>query len=82
MSVRGYLSSLIPSLFLAAFLTAAPALAAPEEARQAYRDTVKAAMQQDKSVSEQDRAALDQQKVILGLSDEEAREIEQQVLAE
>ncbi len=39
-------------------------------------------MQQDKNISEQDRTALDQQKGSLGLSDDEAREIEQQVLAE
>ena len=82
MAVRGRLTSLILASFLAAFLTAAPALAAPEEAKQAYREAVMAAMRQDKSIAEQDRLALDQQKMNLGLSDEEAQDIEQQVRAE
>lgn len=82
MTVRGNLTRVVLPFFLAAFLTAAPALAAPEEAKQAYRDAVKAAMLQDKSISEQDRQALDQQKGSLGLSDDEAQEIEQQVRAE
>lgn len=82
MAVRGRLTSLILSSFLAAFLTAAPALAAPEEAKQAYREAVMAAMRRDKSIAEQDRLALDQQKMNLGLSDEEAQDIEQQVRAE
>ncbi|MGH7406801.1 MAG: hypothetical protein ACREKF_02175 [Candidatus Methylomirabilales bacterium] len=82
MSVRGHRCSGILSFFLASFLIAAPALAAPEEARQAYRDAVKAAMQSDKSISEQDRLALNQQGSVLGLSDDEAQEIEQQVRTE
>ncbi len=82
MSVRGHRCSVILSLFLASFLIAAPALAAPEEPRQAYRDAVQAAMQSDKSISEQERLALNQQKSILGLSDDEAQEIEQQIRAE
>ena len=82
MSVRGHRCSAILSFFLASFLIAAPALAAPEEARQAYRDAVKAAMQSDKSISEQDRLALNQQRSVHGLSDDEAQEIEQQVRTE
>ncbi|MBI2080276.1 MAG: hypothetical protein HYT86_00870 [candidate division NC10 bacterium] len=79
MSLRDHLSTSIVAISLAAFLTAAPALAATDEARQAYREAVQAVMQQDKSISEQDRASLDQQKANLGLSDDEAQEIEQQV---
>lgn len=82
MSFREHLSTFILAVSLAAFLGAAPALAATDAARQAYREAVQEAMQQDKSITEQDRAALDQQKTHLGLTDDEAQEIEQQVRAQ
>lgn len=83
MSLRDDLTNTaILAVSLAAFLAATPAPAATDEARQTYRDAVQAAMQQDKNISAQDRTSLDQQKATLGLSDDEAWEIEQQVRAE
>lgn len=65
-------------LFLFSIL-ASPVLAATPEALDSYGEAVQGAMTEDGQISADDRSLLDDKKEEFGLTDEEAKHIEEQI---